>query len=167
MIEVEDMDHRLLARLADGLPLVSRPYAEIGNDLKLSEDAVRKRIGRLREGGRVRRVGLMVRHHEVGYRASARSVWDVPGDQVDAVGAGLAAYPFVTLCYRRRRQPPVWPYNLFAMVHGKERADVSALVRQVNEQLSLGQMPHHVLFSTKRYKQSAARFGAHALSKAG
>ncbi len=167
MIEVEDMDHRLLARLADGLPLVSRPYAEIGGPLGLSEDDVIERLHRLVEGGIIRRFGLIVRHHELGYRANAMSVWDVPDDQVDALGADLAAYPFVTLCYRRHRQPPVWPYNLFAMVHGKERADVSAQVRQLNEQLPLGQMPHHVLFSTRRYKQSAARFGAHALSKAG
>jgi DNA-binding Lrp family transcriptional regulator len=166
VIEVEDMDHRLLARLADGLPLASRPYAEIGRELDLSEDAVIGRIRRLAEGGVIRRFGLIVRHHELGYQANAMSVWDVPDDQVDALGTDLAAYPFVTLCYRRRRQLPRWPYNLFAMVHGKERSQVQSQVEQLNEQLALGHLPHHVLFSTKRYKQSAARF-AGALSKAG
>lgn len=167
MIEIQDMDHRLLARLADGLPLVSRPYAEMGLELGLSEDDVIARLRRLVDNGVIRRFGLIVRHHELGYRANAMSVWDVPDDQVDALGADLAAYPFVTLCYRRRRQPPRWPYNLFAMVHGKERAHVLSQIAQLNEQLGLEDLRHHVLFSTKRYKQSAARFGGRGLAKAG
>jgi len=167
MIEIADKDHQLLARLADGLPLVSRPYAEMGAELGLSEDDVIARLRHLVDSGIIRRFGLIVRHHELGYRANAMSVWDVPDDEVDALGADLAAYPFVTLCYRRRRQPPRWPYNLFAMVHGKERAHVLSQIAQLNEQLGLEHLRHHVLFSTKRYKQTAARFGDRGLAKAG
>ena len=100
MIEIADKDHQLLARLADGLPLVSRPYAEMGAELGLSEDDVIARLRHLVDSGIIRRFGLIVRHHELGYRANAMSVWDVPDDEVDALGADLAAYPFVTLCYR-------------------------------------------------------------------
>ncbi|MCK7466867.1 MAG: hypothetical protein MZU91_01120 [Desulfosudis oleivorans] len=31
-------------------------------------------------------------------------------------------------CYRRPRHLPDWPYNLFAMVHGRDRAEVEAKV---------------------------------------
>lgn len=166
MIEIDDRDHRLLARLADGLPLVPRPYAEIGAQLNLSEEEVIERLRQLQANGVIRRLGLIVRHHELGYRANAMAVWDVPGQQVDALGHELAAYPFVTLCYCRRRQLPRWPYNLFAMVHGKERAQVLAQIAQLNETAGLAGLPHQVLFSTKRYKQGAARFGG-SLARAG
>ncbi len=152
------MDHQLLARLADGLPLVARPYEELGEKLNISEGEVIERLGNLREMGVIRRFGLIVRHHELGYRHNAMAVWDCPDDQVDGLGAKLAAFPFVTLCYRRRRQLPQWPYNLFAMVHGKARGEVLDQIGQINEQARLSDLPHKVLFSNKRYKQSAARF---------
>jgi len=159
VIEIDDKDHQLLARLADGLPLVSRPYAEIGAALELSEADVIARLRHLLTVGVIRRLGLIVRHHELGYRANAMTVWDAPDHEADALGAKLAAYPFVTLCYRRRRQLPHWPYNLFAMVHGKARAQVLTQIDQLNDQVGLRRLPHRVLFSNKRYKQDAARFG--------
>ena len=69
MIEIADKDHQLLARLADGLPLVSRPYAEMGAELGLSEDDVIARLRHLVDSGIIRRFGLIVRHHELGYRS--------------------------------------------------------------------------------------------------
>ena len=44
--------------------------------------------------------------------------------QVAAIGALLGAEAGVTLCYRRPRNLPTWPYNLFTMVHGRDRAAV-------------------------------------------
>ena len=67
---------------------------------------------------------IVVRHHELGCRANAMMVWDVPDAQVAAAGGRLRELPFVTLCYRRPRRPPAWPYNLFCMIHGRDRARV-------------------------------------------
>ena len=166
MIEIDDCDQRLLARLADGPPLAPRPYAEIGAQLQLSEEAVIERLRRLLQAGVIRRLGLIVRHHELGYRANAMTVWDVPDHAVDALGAKLAVFPFVTLCYRRSRRPPLWPYNLFAMVHGKQRTQVLSQIEHMKDQAGLCDMSYKVLFSNKRYKQSAARFGG-GLARAG
>ena len=43
------------------------------------------------------RFGLVVRHHELGYRANAMVVWDVPDAEVRAAGSRLAALDFVVL----------------------------------------------------------------------
>ena len=40
------------------------------------------------------------------------AVWDVPDAEVAGIGAALAGEPAVTLCYRRERALPEWPYNL-------------------------------------------------------
>ena len=37
-------------------------------------------------GGTIKRLGIVVRHHELGYRANAMVVWDVADDQIDQVG---------------------------------------------------------------------------------
>jgi len=40
-------------------------------------------------------------------------VFDAPDDRVDHIGRQLAREPGVTLCYRRRRCLPEWPFNLY------------------------------------------------------
>src|SRR3982750_4859553 len=103
------------------MPLEPRPFAALGARLGVTEgqalDAPRARPHR----GVVRRFGVVVRHHELGYRANAMVVWDVPDAAVEAAGRALAAAPGVTLCYPRPRRPPAWPYNLFCMIHGRDR----------------------------------------------
>ena len=87
-------------------------------------------------------------------------VWDVPDAGVGDAGRTLAALPFVTLCYRRPRRPPVWPYNLFCMIHGRDRGTVEALVDQASAAAGLEDLPRAVLFSRRAFKQRGARYAA-------
>ena len=74
--------------------------------------------------GRIRRIGAVIRHRRLGYEANAMAVWDVPDAQVGEIGRALGRDPCVTLCYRRARALPHWRYNLYCMVHGKQRGQV-------------------------------------------
>jgi DNA-binding Lrp family transcriptional regulator len=154
------IDKRLLDAIADGLPLVSRPYAAVAARLDLAEDQVIRRLKRLAAGGVIKRFGVVVRHRELGYTANAMVVWDVPEDEVAEVGARVAAYPFVTLCYRRTRRPPEWPYNFYCMIHGKDRAAVLGQIATLNWDAGLARYPQAVLFSRRRFKQRGARYAA-------
>lgn len=156
---VEDRDRRLLAAIEDGLPLAARPYAEVAARTGSTEAEVIRRLGRLIERGVVRRLGLVVRHHELGFRANAMAVWDLPDAEVDGIGRRLAGYDFVTLCYRRPRQRPLWPYNLFCMVHGRDPEAVRARIARLNAEQRLEARPHALLFSLRRFKQCGARYG--------
>jgi len=159
---VDDVDRRLLAAIQYGLPLVSRPYANIGVDLGLSETEVIARLTRLRETGVIRRFGVVVRHHELGYRANAMVVWDVPDDQVVELGQCLAGFDFITLCYRRPRHLPQWRYNLYCMIHGKSREEVLTHLEWMVGRCGLQSLPHEVLFSRRRFKQRGAVYAAGA-----
>ena len=121
---LDETDRRLLAAIQSGLPLVPRPYAELGARLGLSEVEVMARLQQLQTRGVIRRFGVVVRHHEVGYGANAMVVWDVPDAQVRELGRCLSGFDFITLCYRRPRHLPQWRYNLYCMIHGKTREDV-------------------------------------------
>jgi DNA-binding Lrp family transcriptional regulator len=150
----------LLAVVAEGLPLVPRPYAAIGEALGLAEAEVLDRLRSLVVSGVISRLGIVVRHHELGWRANAMTVWDVPDAHVRQAGATLRELSFVTLCYRRPRRPPAWNYNLFAMIHGRDRTTVLAQVEEATRAAVLGHMPRDVLFSLRRFKQQGARYGA-------
>jgi DNA-binding Lrp family transcriptional regulator len=162
-------DLRLLAAIQDGLPLDPRPYARVAEAAGLSEQEVIARLDRLACEGVIRRFGVVVRHHELGYRANAMVVWDVPEVRAREAGRKLARLPFVTLCYRRPRRPPDWPYNLFCMIHGRDRAKVEALVEEASAAAGLEGLPREILFSRKRFKQRGARYAPCApnLRKAG
>lgn len=156
---LDDLDLALVDALGAGLPLTHRPYADLGIALGLSEAAVLSRLTRLQETGVIRRFGAIVRHREVGYRANAMCVFDIADDRVAGAGALLAARPEVTLCYRRRRQRPEWPYNLFAMVHGKQRDEVSARIARMIRDCGLEAVPRAVLFGVRRFKQGGGCYG--------
>ena len=155
---LSEEDRRLIAEIQGGLPLTSRPYAAVGERIGLSEQEVIERIRALQESGVIKRLGVVVRHHELGYTANAMVVWDVPDERVDEVGEKLGAQECVTLCYQRPRRLPDWPYNLFSMIHGKERERVSAYIESLVEEEGLQNIPRKVLFSGRRFKQRGARY---------
>ena len=159
MTDVDATDRVLVDAIADGLPLVERPFAALGDAVGLSEFETITRLNRLHDGGVIKRFGLVVRHRALGFDANAMVVWDVPDDIVDTIGRRAGAVDFVTLCYRRPRRMPIWPYNLFCMIHGRSRDEVRALIAQLNHETTLGMYPSTVLFSTRCFKQRGARYG--------
>jgi DNA-binding Lrp family transcriptional regulator len=153
-----ETEQRLMAVLEDGLELVPRPFARLALRAGTTEEAALEQIRRWLADGLLKRFGVVVRHHELGFTANAMAVWDVPDDWISAVGARLAREPGVTLCYRRERSLPHWGYNLFCMVHGQAREDVEQRVDAISATQGLGALPRAVLFSRRRFKQTGARY---------
>ena len=150
----------LIEAIQAGLPLVPRPYREIAERLGCTETEVIDRLRDMLDCGIIKRLGVVVRHHELGYRANAMVVWDVPDDQVDRIGRQLGDQDCVTLCYQRPRRLPDWPYNLFCMVHGQDRDEVLACIERIAQALDLNSITHEVLFSGRRFRQRGARYRA-------
>jgi DNA-binding Lrp family transcriptional regulator len=148
-------DWPLAALVEDGLPLVSRPFDAWGQALGRPPRAVLDALAAWLAAGTLRRFGCVVRHHELGFSANAMTVFDVPDDRVDACGTALARVPGVTLAYRRKRAAG-WPFNLYCMVHGHERAEVQALLQAAVPRCGLAEVPRAVLFSHRRFKQTGA-----------
>ncbi|WP_456448368.1 siroheme decarboxylase subunit beta [Thiolapillus sp.] len=155
---LNDAEQQLISLIQGGLPLSSRPWAEIGRKMNMDEEDVLQQVRSLQERGLIKRFGLVVRHHELGYTANAMVVWDVPDDQVQSVGEALGRHDCVTLCYQRPRRLPEWPYNLFCMIHGKDRERVLEIIDELVETEGLQDIPHEVLFSGERFKQRGAKY---------
>lgn len=151
-------ENRMIAAIQSGLPIVERPFKAIGMALGQSESDVIKGVQDLIHLGVIKRIGVVVRHHELGYRANAMVVWDIPDEEVSQVGLCLGKVEFVTLCYRRPRRLPAWRYNLFCMIHGHDREEVLARVDEMRQACGLQHRVCEVLFSTRRFKQCGARY---------
>lgn len=158
-MDLSDAESRLVAALRHGLPLVPEPYRVLGEVVGMTEAEVVASLRRLNDGGAVSRFGVVVNHGALGYTANAMVVWDMPDARVDDLGERMGAFPGVNLCYRRPRRPPEWPYNLFTMIHGRDRATVRAVVDGLIAGFALHDVRHELLFTARRYKQSAALYG--------
>jgi siroheme decarboxylase len=148
-------DRQLLERVQLGLPVCSRPYAEIGDTLSMPEAEVIERLARLKQKGLIKRMGVIVKHHQLGYRANAMIVWNIPDNLVKQLGERISQFAFVTLCYQRPRQAE-WPYNLYCMIHGKDRATVLRQLEQLNATCGLMGFDREILFSRRCFKQRGA-----------
>jgi DNA-binding Lrp family transcriptional regulator len=151
-------DRRLIAALQPGLALHPHPYRLLAREAGMTQRAVLQRLREWIQCGVVRRLGLVLRHRELGYRDNAMVVWDVPDALVSDIGHALSQQPGVTLCYRRRRAPGHWPFNLYCMIHGRERHEVLARLEAMTRACGLDRYPSRVLFSRTRFKQRGAHY---------
>ncbi len=151
-------DPALIAALQGGLALTPRPYRELADRAGLSEQEVIDRVGALIAQGAIKRFGVVVRHRDLGYVANAMAVFDVADDAVDGIGERIAESGLATLCYRRTRRLPDWPYNLFCMIHGRARVDTARALGVLRERCALEPYRHAVLFSRQCFKQRGAHY---------
>jgi DNA-binding Lrp family transcriptional regulator len=157
---IERIDREIIAATQDGLPLVPEPYDELACRVGISADELRSRMQRMLDLGIIRRIGAVPNHYALGLSANGMSVWDVDDEAVSDLGAKVGALDFVSHCYRRPRHPPFWPYNLFAMVHGRDRAEVEAKISVIAGLLGSASHAHEILYSTRILKKTGLRIAA-------
>ncbi|HEX8010640.1 MAG TPA: Lrp/AsnC family transcriptional regulator [Casimicrobiaceae bacterium] len=156
------LDRAIVCATQAGLPRVARPYHALARSLGVTPELVMARLEAMLADGRIRRIGAVPNHYALGWRANAMSVWDVADEHVDALGEKVGALPGVSHCYRRRRHLPQWPYNLFAMVHGRTRAEAQDRVREIAAVLGEAARGHDVLYSSRVLKKTGLRLRAAA-----
>ena len=154
---LDDFDRALIAATQGGLPLVPRPYDAVGERLGVSGQQVRERLTQMLETGLIRRIGAVPNHYRLGFTANGMSVWDVDDALVDQLGERIGQLPGVSHCYRRPRRLPSWPYNLFAMLHGRTRAEVEQQAVQLRELLGSACRGHDILYSSAILKKTGLR----------
>lgn len=162
MSSLSAFDRQLIATTQGGLPLVSRPYEQVARQLGVPEQQVRERLQSMLQSGLVRRIGAVPNHYRLGYVANGMTVWNVVDELVDELGVQVGALPFVSHCYRRPRRLPVWPYNLFAMVHGHTQDECHEQAAQIKALLGDACREHDVLFSSRILKKTGLRIAPRA-----
>ena len=159
-MSISPIERQIIQATQTGLPLVPEPYQVVANQLGISQQEVMQCLQAMLEKGVIRRIAAVPNHYQLGYRHNGMSVWDIDDNQVDHFGQLIAELPFVSHCYQRPRHLPHWPYNLFAMVHGKTAAEAGQQVDLIASMLGAANRQHTVLYSTKILKKTGLRLAS-------
>jgi DNA-binding Lrp family transcriptional regulator len=154
---LDPIDRRIVLATQAGLPRVARPYHAVAEQVGITAEEVMARLQRMLDDGVIRRIAAVPNHYALGYKANGMTVWDVADARVDALGEQVGRLESVSHCYQRPRWLPDWPYNLFAMVHGRDREEVELQARQIAELLGDACRGHAILYSTRILKKTGLR----------
>jgi len=107
MQEIDQRDRELLGALQSEIPLVSTPFALIGQAIDMSEKEVLKRIERLKRDGLLRQLAAQFDARALGYRSCLVAA-RVDPERIDDAAATVNAHPGVTQNYRRNNDFNLW-----------------------------------------------------------
>lgn len=158
--DFDSVDRAIVVATQAGLPLVSRPYHAVAATIGIAPTDVIRRVQRMLDAGIIRRVGIVPNHYVLGMVHNAMTVWDVADDDITRLGRIIGALEFVTHCYHRPRCLPVWPYNLFAMVHGATEDELTTKTAVITELLGAACRGRDVLISKRILKKAGLRISA-------
>lgn len=156
---MDSIDRDIVTALQGGMSLTTRPWLDLALELGLAESEIVARLKKMQESGIIRRVAAVPNHYKLGVTANGMSVWDIDDEAVDGLGEQIGKLDFVSHCYRRPRALPDWPYNLFAMVHGATRDEVSEKVKIIRDLTSDKCHQHDILYSSAILKKTGLRLG--------
>jgi len=148
-------DRVAVRALQDNLPLTEHPFQELARSYGLSEETLLAKAVTFKTQGTLRRYGALLRHRKSGFTANGMSCWVVPAEDVGQAGAMMSRFSAVSHCYERPTYPD-WPYNVFAMIHGKDESVVEQIVGEIAEATDLRK--YAVLYSDREFKKESLRF---------
>ena len=157
---LDAVDRQIIVATQAGLPLVAEPFAALAEQLGLETDEVLQRVAGMQACGIIRRIAAVPNHYALGYTVNGMSVWNVSDEHVKELGRLIGGLDYVSHCYQRPRHLPLWPYNLFAMVHGRSSDDVLAKLDTIASLLGEHCRGHEVLYSKRILKKTGLRIKA-------
>ena len=156
-----EQDMALVRVLQQDVPLMERPFEDIGNRIGMREEEILQKVRAWKIDGTIRRFGALLRHRQLGIKANAMVVWEVDAadaskpDRTEEVGRIMASFPEVTHCYERPRLPG-WPFTLFTMVHGRTPEECERVAKRISEETGVG--AYRLIYSTREWKKTDMKY---------
>jgi DNA-binding Lrp family transcriptional regulator len=152
---LDELDKKIISIMQDDFPIVPEPYREIAAKLEITEGELLQRLKKYKQSGKIRKMGAVLKHREVGYKANALCAWIVPEEKIKVVGQLFSKSAVVTHCYARVTQPE-WPYNFYTMLHAATREQCNLIAKELAQQAELSE--YIMLFSTKEWKKNSMQY---------
>jgi DNA-binding Lrp family transcriptional regulator len=149
---LDEIDRKLLAEMEKGLALTVEPFDEVACELGITPKEVVARIILLKEKGVIRRFGASIKPNSIGFSANALIAWKVPQERVKEIGDYMSKLQEVSHCYERKPVGGRWEYNLYTVMHAREREGVERVVKQISDATGISECK--ILFSTRDLKRS-------------
>ena len=152
---LSELDKSVIRALQGDFPLVAEPYKELARRIGISEELFLERVQALNASHKIRKMGAVLAHRNVGFAANVLVGWEVPPERLDEVARRMAASPAVSHCYDRNTAPG-WPYNLYTMIHGHSRAECESIADQLGKENHIENRV--MLYSKKEWKKTSMKY---------
>ncbi|MDQ6731776.1 MAG: AsnC family transcriptional regulator [Actinomycetota bacterium] len=126
----DDFDRSVIRALQGDLPVISEPYAPAAAQLGISVEALLEHLRGMQNRRLLRRVAAILFHRRAGFSANGMGVWNVPDDQILALGKRMASFRGISHCYERPTYAD-WPYSVFTMAHGRSKEECDAILDSI------------------------------------
>jgi DNA-binding Lrp family transcriptional regulator len=153
--EITSAEVELIRILQEDMPVVSKPYQVLADQIGISEAELFAMAGRLMKEGKLRRFAAVLNHRKAGFVANAMGVWDVSSEEILKIGNQMGSFSAVSHCYQRPVYPD-WPYSIFTMVHGRNKEECDKILETISQ--TTGITRYEALFSTKEYKKIRLKY---------
>lgn len=129
--QLDLMDKRLLDIIQTGFPLVSRPYAALGQQLGITEEEALNRVRRMKTNKVIRRIGANFQSAKLGFRSTLCAA-KVPETQLDSFVAEVNSHPGVTHNYLRNHA-----YNIWFTLIGPSWENICATLEEITRRTDI------------------------------
>lgn len=155
VIDLDERDIDAVRVLQQDLPIEPHPFETLGLRACMQEDELLAKARFFLEVGAMRRYAAVLRHREAGFKANAMAAWKVDENDIERIGAIMAAHPNVSHCYQRPTYPD-WPYSIFAMIHGRTSEDCEKAATELSN--ATGITDYVLLYSTREFKKTRVQY---------
>jgi len=152
---LSESDRRMIRVLQRDLPTIDRPFDALALQAGVSTEELLAAAKHFADLKLIRRFSAVLRHRELGFDANAMGVWVVPPSQQDSFGKVAAGFPEVSHCYLRPSYPD-WPYNIFTMIHTRQRQAGTQVLSAISQATGITQ--YAALYSTQEYKKVRVKY---------
>lgn len=151
-VELSDREKQVVHFLQGDIPVTAELFKDLANTVGYSEKELLQLLKKWQETGVLKRISGIIRHQQFGFKGNAMCVWNIPEEHIEATGAKLAEYSYVTHCYQREINAD-FPFNLYAMIHAGSREKAREKFQELEKlaYLKNGQ----IFFSTRELKKTS------------
>ena len=153
MLSIQDKE--IIKVLQEEFPLCEEPYKVLAEKVGISEEEFLKRVQKLVDEKKIRKMGAVLRHREAGFKANALCAWSVPPEKLDEIAKIMSSHPAVSHCYDRTTAPN-WFYNLYTMIHAKSREECNEIISELSK--TTGIENFQIMYSKKEWKKTGMKY---------
>ena len=106
MLELSNLQKKLLNDFQRNFPLTPQPYADIANQLGVSENDVLEALNELDEKQCISRIGAIIPPNQIG--VSTLAAMSIPENDIERVAAQINQYTEVNHNYEREHDVNLW-----------------------------------------------------------
>lgn len=129
---MDDLDKKIVTLIQAGFPVSAHPYADIGEQVGISEDEVISRINGIKDSGEIRRMGASFDSRKLGY-SSTLCAAHVPPEKLDEAVEVVNSYLNVTHNYERNHH-----YNMWFTCIAPSRERISEILSEIEDRAGIG-----------------------------